>query len=124
MEEHFSIDFPVFDYRLFVVYTDDIKKSRLSLNHKVGAPNEEISSNIDGLHSYNNLDTDAFILFTPKSSIGTIAHEVSHAIWRMFVYYGAEFENELFAYHLGYTLDQILKFKNEVDMKTSPEVNN
>lgn len=124
MEEHYSIDFEIFGYRLFVIYTDNLQKTRISLNNKVGAPNKEISSTVDGLHCCNDLESDAFVLFTPHSSIGTIAHEVSHAIWRMFKYYGAKFENELFAYHLGYTLDKILKFKNEVDMKLSPALSN
>lgn len=119
MEEHYSVDFPVFNYRLFVIYTDDLIKTRLSLSHKVGAPKTIISSTVDGLHSYNNEESDAFILFTPDSSVGTIAHEVSHAIWRMFRFYGAKFENELFAYHLGYTLDKILEFKKEIDLKIS-----
>lgn len=119
MEEHYSITFEIFDYRLYVIYTDNIAATRASLNKKVGAPKQILSPTVDGLHCYNNLETDAFVLFTPLSSIGTIAHEVSHAIWRMFKYFGAKFENEIFAYHLGYTLDKILEFKKEIDLKIS-----
>lgn len=114
-EHHYSIDFPVFGYRVFIIYTSSVKESREKISHKVGVYDSSIDA--DGLHSFNPKVPDSFIFFSPKSTIGTIAHEVSHAIWQMFNYYGMDFENEILAYHLGYMVDKILFFKNEIDKK-------
>lgn len=118
MEEHYSVHFDVFNYKLYVIYTDNLRATRETLNNAVGVLKEPLTDCVDGLHCYNKREGDAFILITPETSIGSIAHEVSHAVWRMFKYYGAKFENELFAYHLGYTVDKILEFKAAIDNKT------
>ncbi len=114
-EDFHFIDFPVFGYRIIICYTADINKSRDTLKTKLGRMKNELGKNVDGLHSYHKDDPDGFIFFTRYSSIGTITHEISHALWQMFKYYGAKLENEIFAYHLGYTVDEVLKFKNKID---------
>ena len=122
MEEVFSLEFPVFGYDLMVYYTDDIKRSRDTNIHGLGMIDEILGPNVDGLHSYNKRFSLSHIFITPESSIGTIAHEVFHFIWQMMNYKGAELENEVVAYHLSYTLDEILKWKAEIDNKMNDEV--
>lgn len=115
IEEYHFIDFPVFGYRHIIIYTNNITLSRKKINNKVGRPKHELGKNVDGLHSYHKADPDGFIFFTEESTIGTISHEIFHALWQMFKYYGCKLENETFAYHLGYMLDDILKFKSIID---------
>lgn len=114
-EHHYSLDFEVFGYRIYIIYTKDIKESRSFINHKLGPC--DIEKDLVGLHSYDNAVPVGYIFFAPESSIGTIVHEVSHALWQMFNYYGMDFENEILAYHFGYSVDRILEFKNKVDAK-------
>lgn len=111
------ISFDVFGYTLNIIYTDDIEQSRVRLNDKVDRLKSSLGNNIAALHSSHSEDSESYIFFTPKSSIGTIAHEVSHGLWNMFNYYGCELENETFAYHLSYTLDKCIDFKNLINKK-------
>jgi hypothetical protein len=47
----------------------------------------------------------------PNVTEGTIAHESWHAILNMLVRVGADLDNEVVAYHLGYLVDEIVKLK-------------
>ncbi len=118
MEREKVIILPVFNYSIHFIITDNIQFSRDGRAHILGARDSELT-NVDGLHSYNKLRMDAGIFVTPETSIGVIAHEIFHAIWRMFKAIGAKNENEVFAYHLSYLLDEFLKFKNEPPETTS-----
>ena len=115
MEYEKIIEFPVFGYNIYAVYTEDIQTSRDKRANLIGALDEVLLPTVDGMHSYNKLNTEGWIFFTPFSSTGTIAHECFHALWQMFEYFGANLENEIVAYHLGYLLDIILDFKMKVD---------
>lgn len=114
MEEEFSIEFPVFGYKLYVVMTDNIKKSRKRIKALPKYEKGTVSKWVDGLHSFDDGNAESFIFFYPETSPGVIAHEVFHFLWRMFKYYECEFDNETYAYHLSYTLDEILKWKDGV----------
>ena len=117
MEQEIKIDFPVFNYSIYVVYTSDIARSRKARSVFIGAPDEELGSYVDGLHSFSPIDPDSFVFFTPSTSIGVITHEAFHALWRMFKWVGAKLENETFAYHLSYLVDKILEQKKQWDGK-------
>ncbi len=116
-EFELNIELPIFNYQIDVVYTDNISESRQARNYLIGAPDSELSKLVDGLHSYNELTPRGVIFFTKETTIGVIAHEIFHAIWRMFKYIGAKNENEVFAYHLSWILDRVLEFKKEKDNK-------
>ena len=115
MEETLLINFPVFGYEFRVCYTDNIQKTRDKDNMILGALKSDLGEWVDGLHSNNKRYPYSYIYFTQKTSDGVIAHEVFHAIWQMFKYIGAKNENEVFAYHLSYSLDEILVFKEKID---------
>ena len=111
-----KIEFKIFNYTLWVCYTNDIVEARKGQNNCLGPCKED--KNIDGLHSYNkHTPGQSAIFFTPDSSIGVIAHEIFHALWAMFKYIGAKLENEVVAYHLSFTLDTVLEYKNKKDKK-------
>lgn len=114
-EYHNCVHFPVFQYDIFITYTNNIRQSRNLISSKIGR--YDVENNVAALHAYHDKDPVGHIFFTPKTSIGVIVHEVSHSLWQMFRYYGAELENETFAYHLGYVVDIVMKFKNVIDKK-------
>lgn len=112
MEKEFNISFPVFsDYIIKIIFTKDIPTSRDKRADILGALEKPMSKYVDGLHSYNDCHPNGIIFLSRKATQGTIAHECSHAIWRMFNWVGAQIENETFAYHLGYLVDELNKFK-------------
>lgn len=111
MGEHiFELNFPVFGYTVEICVTENIKESRISRNYWLGPPTVDLEG-VEGLHSYAE-SSKSIIFITPKSSVGCIAHEYFHALWRMFEYVGAQHDNETFAYHLSYGLNEILKCTN------------
>lgn len=107
-----SIDFQIFNYRLFLIHTTDVELSRKGRKELGDCPTD--LKWVDGLHTYVDGEPDGFIFFTKDSSVGTIAHELFHGIWRMFKYIGVKLENETFAYHLGWALDRALHFKQSI----------
>ena len=115
-EHHYSVDFPVYKYRMFFIYTNDLKRSREALSHKVGVYKYDYETT-GALHSSNDKVPDSFVIFTTDVTVGVIAHEVFHAIWQMFSYYDIELDNENVAYHLNYILDLVIEFKNKIDKK-------
>ncbi len=106
IEKKLKIAFPVFGYKLNVVITNSIDISRNKINSKVGVAKSNFEDCV-GLHSHKETEPEAFIFITPFSTPGTIAHESSHAVYRMFEFYGLDFDDENFAYHLGFIVDKI-----------------
>lgn len=114
IEKEFKIEFPIFSYNFNIVHTTDIAKSRSKRDNILGSCTEALDHYVDGLHSYHDQEPDCHIFLTKDTSEGVVAHEVFHAIWRMFKYLGAKMENEVFAYHLSYTLDKINEWKKTI----------
>lgn len=114
MEQSRKVFFNVFRYNIFIVYTDDIARSREDRKHILGK-GDSLGQMVDGLHSYHKEEFDGYVFITPETSIGTIAHECSHAIMRMFKFFGAKYAYEHFEYHLGYLVDEAMQLKTEVD---------
>ncbi len=117
-EEFTRIEFPVFDYVIKVLLTNNLKESREKLSGILGALEDEISESVDGMHSYNKRSNFCYIIIDDKATLGTLAHECSHAVRRMFKYFDAKMANEHFEYHLGYVVDEIEKFKKELNGKS------
>lgn len=111
-EKVLKIDFPVFGYTLNIVLTNCIDISRNKINNKVGVAKGDFKY-CAGIHSHNDNDSEAFIFITSSSTSGTIAHESSHAIYRIFEFYGLDFDDENFAYHLGFVVDKITDFMSK-----------
>ena len=110
-EKIHKIEFPMYEYKVHIVYTSNIQHSR-DLRNDVLDGAVELSHYVDGLHSTSDRDLfTSYIFFTPKSSYGVITHEAYHVVCRMFKTIEAEHEEELFAYHLGYITDECVKLK-------------
>lgn len=117
MEASKVIEFPILNYRVVVILTDDISASRESRKTELGPVGEPISKYVDGMHSYDDYSPDSYIFISPEGRLGTIAHECYHVVDRMFRWIGAKHENELTAYHLGYLTDEIIEFIKEKPLK-------
>lgn len=104
-ERQKKIYLPVFGYTVSVVVTDDLQRSRTKRNSVIGH-SYTVAPTLRALHSFNNDKAKSWLFFQSAPSAGTISHECSHAVHRMFNWIGAENEIELFAYHLGYLVDE------------------
>jgi hypothetical protein len=109
MERIGKVEFTIFDYFVQIVVTDDIVKSRNKRAPMLGSTYTEIGTT-KGLHSYNDGLSNAYLFLNPDTDAGTIAHECFHAIHRMFKRIGAEIEEEITAYYLGYLVLEVTKF--------------
>lgn len=118
MEKRFKVEFTPFEYVFIIIYTDNLETSRNKDNDILGIFKGNLSC-VDGMHCHNPDYPDSYIYITPTSSVGTISHEVFHGVWRMMEWIGAQLDNEIVAYNLGYGVDQVLKFKNRIDGKKS-----
>ena len=109
LEELFH--YSVFGTTIVCIITEDANKSlenRKIDQYARAFKNEDLSINCDGFvfeAQYNY-----YIVLKPKCTNGTIAHECSHAIGRMFADRGikADYNNdEMFCYFLGNIVDAV-----------------
>jgi len=114
MESNTIIEFPIFDYTLEVIFTDDLNDSREKRSDKLGALPSPIGKTVDGLHCYNEQYPESVIFLLNTTTVGVIAHEIYHFIRRMFRWIDAQPEEEVIAYHLTYVLDKVIDFKNSL----------
>lgn len=61
----------------------------------------------------------SYVFFQPNADAGTVAHEVWHALRRQFKRIGAKLENELFAYHLEYVVNEVVDILKKWGKKIS-----
>lgn len=104
------------NYLIAVVFTDDIGLSRRKRD-------DEIGHSLDGprctaLHSYNDKTDDgiAWLFFARDVTPGVVAHEATHAVSRLLEYLGVtNYDQEIFAYLVEYIVEQVWKFKQEME---------
>ncbi len=103
--------FPVWsNYCVHVIFTEDIAGSLKRRGREFNA------TSTDALH-WNRGNGHSVLMFQlGNAPSGTIAHECWHAIRTMLVdYCGVEtMEDEVTAYHLGYLVQQVTNFKNDL----------
>ena len=105
--------FAPYEYLITVIITNNVLDSRTNRNEKLGELDKEFFTKYtDALHNHNN-SPEGHIFLNENVTFGTIAHECYHAISRMFQWIGAEKEEEITAYHIGYLVDEIEKFKKD-----------
>lgn len=110
MEHKAKIRFPVFaNYIVYVVVTEDIKASSDKV-YKIEPVDDEKAT--AAMHAAPADGTpEAYLFFHPERlHYGTIAHESWHCVRRLLMLMGAELENEVVAYHLGYLVTELHKF--------------
>lgn len=98
-----TIRFGVYDYEVRVIMSRDIvatgRRLRTPLTGCIAAYITDPSDPLRG-----------WMVLGPASGPGTIAHESAHAVRAMFEAVGAEIDDEMFAYHLGFLVTRIHKF--------------
>lgn len=106
IEKIVKYDIVPFNYDLIVVVSDSIQQSRTNRNDILGY--YEPDDHHGAMHCY--VGHQSYIFLNYGADIGTIAHETFHFIWRLMQWIGAEHNNEVMAYHLGYYVREIAKF--------------
>lgn len=107
-----TICFPVWaSYKVHVIFTADIVKSRMSRYGTAGAAG---SGQTGAMHSCTQ-DGHSHLFYKINAPAEIITHEAWHAIWAMFDWAGVEeWDNETTAYHLGWLVGHITKFQAKV----------
>jgi hypothetical protein len=101
-----DIIFPVFvGYRVHIVFTDDIRKSRIA---RYG--NDGLSEDAAALHCTAQKGNAHLIFDTVKATPSILVHECWHAVHGLLEWAGADFDNEVVAYHLGYLFQFVFDF--------------
>ena len=109
MKEHVKlVRFAVFqNYAVRIILTDDILASRKKLDPLIGQPYDG-DGHCSGMHCYSKLhDGVSWLLVTPATTPGVVAHECWHAVYRLMQWAGANAENEVIAYHLMYLVARV-----------------
>lgn len=103
-----TVPFPPYRYKVFVIFTDNLKGSADSLAKKgLLTKGHGIDDTSDGFHVLMSNQSYCFIVLRQFADINQISHEAYHAVSTMFRWIGAKHEEEIFAYHLGYLIEQI-----------------
>jgi hypothetical protein len=103
-----KLRFPVFgDYPVQIVFCDNIHKEAKRAKHVL--PSDDGSE-----EAYTAVTTSGCIcVFNRTPDAETVAHEAYHAIVALLKFSGANTEEELVAYHLGYLVGHITKWKEK-----------
>lgn len=118
METKTTIPFPLYNYRIYVIFTDDLVKTadKLADQGKL-VKNHGIDDTTDGFHVRMPNQSYSYIVLKYTADPNQITHEAYHSVVNMFRWISAAHEEELFAYHLGYLVglihkDQTIAVKN------------
>jgi hypothetical protein len=108
-----TINFPIFSYRITVVFTADIPRECKRLTSEDPTP---------GTIALTVLNGDGFshILLPHDACAESIAHESFHAIYHLMTRAGAQLEDEVIAYHLGHVVGLIHRW-GKLDAKKDAE---
>lgn len=97
-------------YVAHVIFSDDIVKSCIARYGSCGSRDQAMA-----FVRTSTVDGRTHMFFPMNADEATIAHEAWHVIYAMFDWCGVKnFDNEFTAYHLGYLIEEIHKFKTEV----------
>jgi hypothetical protein len=111
IERCHELKFDAFGYRVRVIFTNDVVASRIKRDRILGKYDGSYAS---GLHSWSADKAQSYLFLGADARPCTIAHESWHAVRRMLLFCGAELENEVVAYHLGYLVGEIHKLQKQL----------
>jgi hypothetical protein len=104
-----TVDMGPMHYRVHLVMTDDVLKARRKIDSLVG---EYDGEPVLAMHSYDDEDMEqSWIILPHRANPGLIAHEVFHAVMRIFRCMNAEMEEEVFAYTLQFLVKEVIKLQ-------------
>jgi hypothetical protein len=101
------LEFKALDLAVNLVLTTDVEKSTLKIDPKYDG------GATGALWIFNPTTQDAHIILPFRPDMGMIAHECWHCVRRLLRYIGAELDNEVVAYHLGYAVNVVYEFVME-----------
>lgn len=106
----FVLRFPVFaNYDVTVIFTDNIRA--VARRH-----NGRVSKNTAACFiTKRSAPLSGWLVFSRLPNPDEIAHESWHCIFHLLKTVGAEIEDEVAAYHLGYLVGKIHQWRNEID---------
>ncbi len=117
-----TFTFPVLcDYRVFVVFTEDIGAS---VDYLADRDNFNLISSDNRLvdcvacHLHPEGRGHSYIVFNPTARAGSIAHECWHMINNLMEFTGVKLDDEFVAYHLGHAVQQVVEFQYVVQGRT------
>ena len=96
------------NYLVRVILTNNVTISRVGRSHILGDWYADGST--AAIHCGVPDASISYIFLPFKADVGYVAHEVSHCLWRLMNFIGAEHENEIMAYHQGYLVRKIWEF--------------
>lgn len=107
-----KISYPEYCYNITLIVTDDVIASRAKRNKAIGCA-LEVSGNdyTVGLHSYSS-GREAFVIIDAlyKTVENTIAHECTHAVFRLARQIDIVFSpdsEEFFTYNIGHLVGEL-----------------
>lgn len=105
-EKVLLIDFPQYAYTVKVVVTNNVYTS--GVKHLPGQPppNELWFAFHTGVPGRSL----SLIVLPLEAGVSTISHEAFHCVWEIMQHIGADHENEVMAYTLGYLVREIAAF--------------
>jgi len=108
------------EYRVFIVFTDDISASvdYLADRDNFNVLSAERMTDCVACHLHPESRGHSYIIFTPKTYAGSIAHECWHMIYNLMDFTGIKLEDEFVAYHLGYAVQKVVEFQHAVQGRT------
>jgi hypothetical protein len=102
MEQRTKIPIPVFNYTIFVIFTDDLKTTGDNLVKEGKLRQNTVDDATEGFTVRMPNQSYTIIVLKINAPIEHMTHEVYHAISNMFDWIGAKHEEEIFAYFTGY----------------------
>jgi hypothetical protein len=103
------IYFPILArYAVRLIITDNLAKS---FGERLGEG--RLGGCTDGC-CFHDKNGQTWMFLSDGVSQGTVAHEAFHVMYEIHDYIGAKVENEMLAYHLGYLVNEVEKFRDKV----------
>lgn len=113
-----TIYFPVFGYKVHIVVTDDILKSRNKRKAAFGDLLEQKDvKHSGGIFSFNIDKPESYIFLLPTVNVEVISHEVLHCVHQLMIWIEAGMEEEVYAYHIGYISQKCFDLVNKKERK-------
>ena len=115
-----SFEISPYNHDVHVIFTNDLRRAAKRLANELGEDvTERIVENMHAFTVYTDGHSDVHIFFELKPDIGTIVHEIYHAV--DFVLRDVRIKpesnvtDEVWAYHLGDLTRNVVKFYLQVN---------
>lgn len=105
--------YPTYGYKLRVTITENVGATARKIYPDL--PVNQTTGIIEAIHVVKDCCNTAHIVIPYEAGINCIVHECSHFVWWLMDQIGAQLENEVVAYHLGYTVERVCEWIAKVE---------